>query len=98
MLGTLLDDPDTARFAAHAVAPVATTWELAARIGLADNRIREAANRCVAAVETRIPAELADSMGVLAHNVEYGRCPADEFTDDVIRSGIEQAMLDSVSL
>jgi len=95
MLVTLLDDPEAARFAADVVSPVATAWDLAARIGLADSQLHDAAERCVGAVETRTPAELSDSMGLLVRNVERARCPADEFVDDVIRYGIGQAMRDS---
>lgn len=49
-LATLLDDPATADAAAEAVAPVATAWDVAARIGLADPRLHAAARRCVGLV------------------------------------------------
>ncbi|WP_179474076.1 ergothioneine biosynthesis glutamate--cysteine ligase EgtA [Mycolicibacterium vinylchloridicum] len=90
---TLLDDPVAAELAAEAVEPVATAWDLAARIGLADNRLYEAANRCVAVAADRAPAELFDSMQRLVQSVESGRCPADDFADQAIRSGIEGAVL-----
>ncbi|MCX2933162.1 ergothioneine biosynthesis glutamate--cysteine ligase EgtA [Mycobacterium sp. CVI_P3] len=90
---TLLDDPVAAGLAAEAVEPVATAWDLAARAGLVDNRLYEAANRCVAIAAERAPAELSESMQRLVHNVESGRCPADDFADQAIRSGIERALL-----
>lgn len=93
LMVTLLDDPDAAVQAAEAVEPVATAWDLAARVGLTDVRLYEAANRCVALAAERAPAELSESMQRLAQNVESGRCAADEFADRAIRSGIEGAVL-----
>jgi glutamate--cysteine ligase len=85
---TLLDDPVAADLAAEAVQPVATAWDIAARIGLDDQRIYTAANRCVAIAAERAPAGLSDGMQRLAAAVEQGRCPADDFSDRVIESGI----------
>ncbi|MBB3601460.1 glutamate--cysteine ligase [Mycolicibacterium sp. BK556] len=90
---TLLDDPVAAGLAAEAVEPVATAWDLAARVGLTDNRLYEAANRCVAVAAERAPAELSESMQRLVQSVERGRCPADDFADEAIRSGIDDAVL-----
>jgi glutamate--cysteine ligase len=90
---TLLDDPVAAELAAEAVEPVATAWDVAARVGLKDNRLYEAAHRCVAVAAERAPAELSESMQRLVQNVENGRCPADDFADHAIRSGIEGAVL-----
>ncbi len=93
LLVTLLDDPVLAERAAEAVEPVATAWDLAARVGLVDNRLYTAATRCVALVADRVPEELSESMQRLQHNVEAGRCPADDFADDAVRIGIEGAVL-----
>ncbi|KDE99524.1 glutamate--cysteine ligase [Mycolicibacterium aromaticivorans JS19b1 = JCM 16368] len=90
---TLLDDPALAELAAEAVEPVATAWDLAARVGLKDDRLYRAANRCVALVADRVPAELSESMQRLVQNVEVGRCPADDFADQAIERGIEGAVL-----
>lgn len=87
-LTTLLDDPVAADIAAAAVEPVSTAWDVAARIGLRDRRLYAAANACVAVAADRAPAELADSMQRLAADVERGRCPADDFSDDVIEHGL----------
>jgi glutamate--cysteine ligase len=85
---TLLDDPVAADLAAEAVEPVATAWDTAARIGLGDQRIYTAASRCVALAAQRAPAALSDGLQRLAAAVEQGRCPADDFADRVIESGI----------
>jgi glutamate--cysteine ligase len=85
-LVTLLDDaPDAA---ADAVAPVATAWDSAARIGLRDRRLHSAAMRCVEEAAERTPPELVGSMDTLIRMVEQGRCAADEFSDQVIADGI----------
>ncbi|VBA62010.1 ergothioneine biosynthesis glutamate--cysteine ligase EgtA [Mycobacterium attenuatum] len=89
---TLLDDPAAAGVAAEAVEPVATAWDTAARIGLEDRRLYEAAGRCVAVAAERAPAELSDAMQALADNVERGRCPGDDFADRVIECGLAQTV------
>jgi glutamate--cysteine ligase len=87
-LVTLLDDPVAAEIAAEAVEPVATAWDTAARVGLRDRRLYEAANTCVAVAADRAPLELRDAMQRLVRNVEQGRCPGDDFSDQVIEHGI----------
>ncbi|MBO0864407.1 MAG: ergothioneine biosynthesis glutamate--cysteine ligase EgtA [Mycobacterium sp.] len=87
-LVTLLDDSDAADRAAEAVEPVATAWDTAARIGLADRRLYVAANRCLAIAAERAPSPLGDTMRRLVQAVEQGRCPADDFADQVIDHGI----------
>ncbi|MUL84232.1 MULTISPECIES: ergothioneine biosynthesis glutamate--cysteine ligase EgtA [unclassified Mycolicibacterium] len=91
-LTTLLDDPEAAAIAAEATAPVATAWDRAARIGLADRRLQESAIACVSAAAQRAPAELAESMGQLTRSVQEGRCPADDFADQVVGLGITSAV------
>jgi glutamate--cysteine ligase len=88
-LVTLLDDPVAADIAAEAVEPVATAWDIAARVGLSDPRLYAAANRCVAAAAAHAPPALDEAMQRLVAAVERGRCPADEFSDQVIGNGIE---------
>jgi glutamate--cysteine ligase len=87
-LVTLLDDPKAADIAAEAVEPVATAWDNAARLGLRDRRLYEAANRCVAVAAEQAPPELSDAMERLVRNVEQGRCPGDDFSDQVIAHGV----------
>lgn len=87
-LVALLDDPVAADIAAEAVEPVATAWDTAARVGLRDRRLYEAANTCVAVAAERAPAELTDAMQRLVGSVEQGRCPGDDFSDQVIEHGI----------
>jgi glutamate--cysteine ligase len=87
-LVVLLDDPVAADIAAEAVEPVATAWDTAARVGLGDRRLYEAANKCVAVAAERAPAGLGDAMQRLVRGVEQGRCPGDDFSDEVIEHGI----------
>ncbi len=87
-LVALLDDPVAAGIAAEAVEPVATAWDTAARVGLRDRRLYAAANKCVAVAADRAPAGLAEAMQRLVGNVERGRCPGDDFSDDVIEHGL----------
>jgi glutamate--cysteine ligase len=91
-LVTLLDDPVAADIAAEATEPVATAWDRAAQIGLGDRRLREAATRCVQTAAERAPTELEESMQQLLRSVEKGRCPADEFADRAVKSGIATAI------
>jgi glutamate--cysteine ligase len=87
-LVALLDDPQLTSIAAEAVEPVATAWDTAARVGLADRRLHAAATRCVTAAAERVPPAMTGAMGRLVQAVEQGRCPADDFCDRVIKHGI----------
>ncbi|MGZ4515352.1 MAG: ergothioneine biosynthesis glutamate--cysteine ligase EgtA [Mycobacterium sp.] len=87
-LVALLDDPVAGDIAAEAVEPVATAWDTAARVGLRDRRLYAAANKCVAAAAQLAPPELGDSMRRLVDTIERGRCPGDDFSDQVIQHGI----------
>jgi glutamate--cysteine ligase len=89
---TLLDDPAAAAIAAEATADVATEWDRAARVGLGDRHLHEAAVRCVQAAAERAPAELTESMELLVRSVEEGRSPADDFSDRAVRYGIGSAV------
>jgi len=91
-LTTLLDDAAAADIAAEATEPVATAWDRAAQLGLGDRRLHEAANECVQAAAERAPAELEESMQRLVRSVEQGRCPADDFSDRVVKNGIATAV------
>ncbi len=91
-LATLLDDPAAADIAAEATEPVATAWDRAAQLGLQDRRLHEAATRCVQAAAERAPAQLQESMALLARSVEQRRSPADDFADRVETYGIAHAV------
>ncbi|BBZ19575.1 ergothioneine biosynthesis glutamate--cysteine ligase EgtA [Mycolicibacterium gadium] len=91
-LVTLLDDPAAADIAAEATESVATAWDRAAQIGLGDRRLADAAAICVQAAAERAPAELEESMQQLVRSVEQGRCPADDFSDRVVKYGIAPAV------
>ena len=87
-LVALLDDPVAADIAAEAVEPVATAWDTAARLGLRDRRLHEAATRCVLLAADSAPPGLAGPMERLIRSVERGRCPGDDFSDRLIEHGI----------
>jgi glutamate--cysteine ligase len=91
-LVTLLDDPVAADIAAEATESVATAWDRAARLGLADHRLQEAAVRCVEVAAERAPDGLADAMADLLVQVELGRSPADDFSDLVVDRGVDAAV------
>jgi len=91
-LVTLLDDPVAAEIATEATQSVATAWDRAARLGLADARLHVAAIRCVQAAAERAPAELRTAMEHLLAQVERGRTAADDFSDRVVEFGIGPAV------
>ncbi|MDT5400538.1 MAG: glutamate--cysteine ligase [Mycobacterium sp.] len=94
-LVTLLDDQRAAEIAKDATESVATEWDRAARVGLADRRLHAAAVRCVRAVADLAPAELSEAMARLVDHVEQGRSPADDFSDRVVERGIASAVIES---
>ena len=91
-LVTLLDDPAAADIAARVTEPVATVWDIAARVGLADRRLHASATRCVEAAAERVPPALQDSMQRLARLVEEASSPGEEFAERAIRCGVARAM------
>ena len=91
-LTTLLDDPAAADQAAEAVEPVATAWDTAARVGLADRHLHAAAVQCLDVAAELVPPELAASMELLVDMVERGRAPGDDFSDTAVRLGIDAAI------
>ncbi|MDZ7881706.1 MAG: ergothioneine biosynthesis glutamate--cysteine ligase EgtA [Mycobacterium sp.] len=91
-LVTLLDNPAAAEIATSATESVSGEWDLAARSGLADPRLRAAAATCVAAAAEHAPDGLVDAMARLLAQVEAGRCPGDDFSDLVVEHGIPTAL------
>jgi len=91
-LVALLDNPDLAKIAWEATESVSTAWDVAARVGLADPRLRDSATRCVRAAVGAAPAELAEPMERLLRGVEQGRCAADDFADLVVERGIDSTI------
>jgi len=93
-LVTLLDRaPDAS---AAAVEDVAAAWDTAARIGLRDRHLFEAATRCLAIAEPFVPAALADSFDRLSASVRGGRCPGEGFAENAVEMGIEPAVLEAL--
>lgn len=93
-LVTLLDEVPGP--AAETVESVATAWDTAARVGLGDRRLFDAANGCLDLVAPFVPRELAPSLALLTDAVRRGRCPADDFAELVVDVGVEGAVLGSV--
>ncbi|MDT5177575.1 MAG: glutamate--cysteine ligase, partial [Mycobacterium sp.] len=91
-LATLLDDAAASAIATEATAPVATAWDLAARVGLGDPELRRAAATCVRAAAERAPEELHEAMQRLLSRVEQGRSSADDFSDLVVEHGVGAAV------
>jgi glutamate--cysteine ligase len=91
-LVTLLDDPTAVEIATEATHSVADAWDRAARLGLGDERLQEAAFTCVQAAAERAPEELRVPMERLLDQVEQGRTPADDFSDRVVKHGIGLAV------
>lgn len=91
-LVTLLDTPALSHIAWEATESVASAWDLAARVGLADPRLQYAAQRCVEVAAQAAPAELAASMDLLSRQVTGGRSAADDFADLVVGCGIRSAV------
>jgi glutamate--cysteine ligase len=91
-LVTLLDDPAAADIAARVTEPVATAWDIAARVGLADRRLHASATRCVEAAAARVPPTLQDSMQQLVRMVEEASCPGEAFAERAIRCGVARAV------
>jgi glutamate--cysteine ligase len=91
-LTTLLDDPAAAAVAAEATEPVATAWDIAARVGLGDRRLHASATRCLQAAAERAPDALQDSMQRLVRIVEEAGSPGDEFAEQAIRHGVARAV------
>jgi glutamate--cysteine ligase len=91
-LVALLDNPELAETAWAATESVESAWDQAARVGLADPRLREAAVRCVEAATQVAPRELAASMAELLQRVTAGRSAADDVADLVVAHGIDPAI------
>jgi glutamate--cysteine ligase len=91
-LVTLLDDPAAADVAATATESVATAWDIAARVGLADQRLHASATRCVQAAAERAPCKLQESMQRLVRLVEEASCPGDDFAERAIGYGLARAV------
>jgi len=74
---TLMDDPVAADQMTQATEQTVALWTTAARQGLGNVVLAEAARRCLAIAAERVPAELGSAVADLAELVESGRCPGD---------------------
>lgn len=78
--------------AAEVVDPVSTAWDTAARVGLGDHHLFDAANRCLEIVNEVAPPEITESLSRLTRLVASGRCPGDDFSDLAVSAGIATAV------
>jgi len=85
MVATLVDDPVAADEAADLCAPVADSWQSAARRGLEDPTIRAAVTACVELAARRAPDGLRDEVEDYAELIASGRTPSGE-----LRARVEQ--------
>jgi glutamate--cysteine ligase len=90
---TLLDQPAAADRAAVATAPVAGWWDRAARLGLADPALHEAASSCLAAALDHAPAGLRAEVQALAELVDLGSSPGDAVLRTARRRGPTAALM-----
>jgi glutamate--cysteine ligase len=74
---TLMDDPVAADQASEATERAADRWQIAARDGLADAVLADAARRCVSIAAERTPAQLESAVADLAELIDAGRSPGD---------------------
>jgi glutamate--cysteine ligase len=74
---TLMDDPVAADQASEATERAAGRWRIAARAGLADAVLADAARRCVSIAAERTPAQLEPAVADLAELIDSGRSPGD---------------------
>ncbi len=77
-MATLVDDPTAASAAAELCAPVADSWETAARHGLHDPAVRRAVTGCVDVARHHVPTELAGEVEALAALLDGGSSPSEE--------------------
>jgi glutamate--cysteine ligase len=84
---TLLDDPIAADRAAQACEPIVDGWTAAARDGLSDPVIAEAARCCVEAAVDRAPTSLTSQITEYAELVCAGKTPGDEIDARIHRDG-----------
>jgi glutamate--cysteine ligase len=86
MVATLIDDPVAADEAADLCAPVADSWQAAARRGLEDPTIRAAVTACAELAARRAPDGIRGEVEVFAELIASGRTPSGE-----LRTRVEQA-------
>ena len=83
----LVDDPVAADIAAETCERLGETWTTAARDGLANPVLADAANRCLAVAAERCPPTLSVEVQQFAAAVADGRGPASELRDRVATRG-----------
>ncbi len=85
LVTTLLDDPRAGAEAAHLCEPISTSWEVAARAGLADPGVHRAVVGCADLAARYAPEELRAEVAALAEMYAAGTSPG-----QVLRRRAEQ--------
>jgi glutamate--cysteine ligase len=80
---TLMDDPVAADQASEVTERAAGRWRIAARDGLSDPVLADAARRCVSIAAERTPAQLVPAVADLAELIDSGRCPGDQLAERI---------------
>lgn len=93
----LIDDPVAADLAAEACTAVVGAWPRAARSGLADPALREAAQRCVAIAAARCPGGLRPDVEAYAELVHHGRTPGDALRARIDAVGAATALAEAAA-
>lgn len=93
-LATLLDEPGAAVEAAEAVRPVARSWSVAAREGLADPALRISAEALLAIALTHANPTVRADIERLATLVGQGRSPGTELLEHAENHGPLAVLLD----
>ena len=88
---TLMDDPVAADLATEATERAAQLWTEAARDGLGDPVLADAARRCLQVAVTRVPEQLRSAVEDLAELVESGRSPGDLLAERIRKVGAHVA-------
>lgn len=78
---TLADDPVAADLATELCAPIATSWESAARRGPGDPDVRRALVGCAEVAAARVPEPLRPQVEAYAELVASGRTPCEELRE-----------------
>lgn len=94
---TLIDDPLAADHAAEVCTAVVGAWPQAARSGMRDAALREAAVRCVGIAAARCPDALKPHVEAYAELVERGRAPGDALASRIAAVGAATALSEAAA-
>jgi glutamate--cysteine ligase len=93
---TLMDDPVASERASEICAPLTDAWTRAARDGMSDPEISQAARDCVTIAVDRAPIDLEPAMASYAELIMAGLTPGDEIAAQALALG-PVAVLESMA-